>query len=325
MKGLVFKMDILRLQPAYKDYIWGGQKLKTDFGKQTTLDIVAESWELSCHADGESIVADGIHNGKKLSSVIKTCKEDILGSNCNHFDNFPILIKFIDANEDLSVQVHPDDDFALKNEGQYGKTEMWYVADCDEGAYLFYGVNKVVSRDEFIDRIEKGTLTEVLNKVSVKKGDSFFIQPGTIHSIGKGIVIAEIQQNSNLTYRIYDYNRHNKEGIARELHIEKALKISALSPTVNTKPKDGFLVRCKYFSVMHRQVNGEKQGFADSNSFHSLLVINGNGQIQNNGKYIDIYKGDSIFIPAGNGDYSVEGECEILLTCVGVSACPLRE
>jgi len=310
-------MEILKLIPAYKDYIWGGKKLKTDFGKHTDLDIVAESWELSCHPNGQSTVFGGTYDGKTLSYVIKSNGKEILGSNCKDFEDFPILIKLIDSNQDLSVQVHPGDSYAIENEGQYGKTEMWYVVDCEKGAYLYYGFNKEITRDELAERIQNNSLTDVLNKVLVKKGDVFFIRPGTVHAICKGIVIAEIQQNSDLTYRIYDYNRLGPDKSARELHIKKALDVSILSPVDNIAPENGFLAKCKYFSVMHRNVYGEQKGIAGEDSFQSLLFIGGHGRIECGGQSLDFDKGDCIFIPANAGEYNVKGNCEMLITFAG--------
>ena len=178
---------MLKLKPALKDYLWGGTKLKTDFGFQSDKDIVAEGWMLSCHKDGESIVENGEYKGKTLSEVIELCGKDVLGKDCEKFDFFPILIKLIDAKKDLSVQVHPDNEYAMRVEGEYGKTECWYILDCDEGAELIYGFNREISSEEFKKRIENNTFLEVVNKVKVHKGDMFFIEAGTLHAIGSGI------------------------------------------------------------------------------------------------------------------------------------------
>lgn len=198
-------MSILKLKPACKDYLWGGRRLVEEYGKEYDGETLAETWELSCHPDGPSVISNGKYAGKTLEEYIEKEGREILGTHCRRFREFPVLIKFIDANKDLSIQVHPDNRFALKNEGQYGKTEMWYVMDTEPGAFLYYGFKKEISREEFRRRINDNTLTEVLNSVSVKKGDTFFIEAGTIHAIGKGILLAEIQQNSNVTYRVYDY------------------------------------------------------------------------------------------------------------------------
>ena len=193
---------MLKLRPSYKDYIWGGHRLAEEYGKEYDGDVLAESWELSCHPDGPSTIVNGAHAGKTLQQYIEDEGKEVLGSHCRRFKDFPILIKFIDARDNLSIQVHPDNRFALKNEGQYGKTEMWYVVDAGKEAFLYYGFKKEISKQEFAKRIEEDTLLEVLNAVPVHKGDVLFIESGTIHAIGKDILIAEIPQNSNVTYRV---------------------------------------------------------------------------------------------------------------------------
>ena len=215
-------MSVLKLLPAYKDYLWGGHRLVDEYNKEYDGDILAETWELSCHPDGPSRIANGRYAGKTLEEYIEAEGKGVLGTHCRRFRDFPILIKFIDAKQDLSVQVHPDNRYALKNEGQYGKTEMWYVVDAGEDATLYYGFKEEISKEEFAERIENDTVLDVLNKVPVQKGDVLFIESGTIHAIGADILIAEIQQNSNVTYRVYDYGRVGKDGKKRDLHIEKA-------------------------------------------------------------------------------------------------------
>lgn len=309
----------IKLTPAFKDYLWGGTKLKEKYNKHSDLEKVAESWELSTHKDGASVVTDGEFKGLTLNEYIEKNK-GCIGSNAEKFDYFPILIKFIDALDNLSVQVHPDDEYALKIEGEYGKTEMWYILEADEGASLYYGVTKEITRDEFKSRIENNTLLEVLNKVPVKKGDVFFIKSGTIHAIGKGIVICEIQQNSNTTYRVYDYDRRDKNGNPRELHIEKAIEVSSLSPSktteINSNGDDCVLSQCEYFTV--RKINpssGKKIEITDK-CFHSIIVTDGSGTLTLNGKATKLNKGDSVFIPAQNAIYELSGECDIILSYV---------
>ncbi|MBR5012001.1 MAG: class I mannose-6-phosphate isomerase, partial [Clostridia bacterium] len=196
----------LLLTPAFKDYIWGGYNLKQNYYPTSPFDKTAEAWVLSAHKDGESAVTNGELVGKTLAEAIE-CFDKPLGVNSERFPFFPILIKMIDAEDNLSVQVHPDDKYALENEGGFGKTEMWYVVDHKPDACLYYGFKQDISREEFERRISDNTLTDVLNAVKVKKGDCFFIPAGTIHAIGKGMLIAEIQQSSNTTYRVYDYGR----------------------------------------------------------------------------------------------------------------------
>ena len=319
-------MKPIKLLPAFKDYLWGGTKLKTDFGKKSDLDIVAESWELSTHKDGQSVVADGPDAGLTLSEYIDKHGEGILGSNSQKFDYFPILIKLIDAKDNLSIQVHPSDDYALKNEGEYGKTEMWYVLDANEGASLYYGFKSEITKDEFEERINNNTLLDVLNKVEVHKGDMFFIESGTVHAIGKGIVICEIQQNSNTTYRVYDYDRRDANGNPRELHIKKAIDVSNLAPAdqnrsaSETVEHEGFsvtrLAECRYFTVDKVEVDSKAALTVSTDSFKSIIVTDGSGVLTFDGESVDINKGDSIFIPAQDAEYSVSGKCELIISCV---------
>lgn len=319
-------MKPIKLLPAFKDYLWGGTKLKTDFGKKSDLDIVAESWELSTHKDGQSVVAAGPDAGLTLSEYIDKHGEGILGSNAQKFDYFPILIKLIDAKDNLSIQVHPSDDYALKNEGEYGKTEMWYVLDANEGASLYYGFKSEITKDEFEERINNNTLLDVLNKVEVHKGDMFFIESGTVHAIGKGIVICEIQQNSNTTYRVYDYDRRDANGNPRELHIKKAIDVSNLAPAdqnrsaSETVEHEGFsvtrLAECRYFTVDKVEVDSKAALTVSTDSFKSIIVTDGSGVLTFDGESVDINKGDSIFIPAQDAEYSVSGKCELITSCV---------
>lgn len=317
-------MAILKLEPAFKDYIWGGTKLRDEFGKKCDYDKVAESWELSCHKDGNSVVSNGDDAGLTLAQYIEKHGKKILGTDCEKFENFPILIKLIDAKDNLSVQVHPNNDYAMRVEGEYGKTEMWYIVDCDEGATLLYGFKNEISKDEFARRIADNTLLEVTNAVPVKKGDVFFIEAGTLHAIGKGILIAEIQQNSNTTYRIYDYGRVGKDGKPRELHVEKAKDVTALKPAkaypeAPVEENDGYksklLSSCDYFTTCAVDVDTKAVLEADEKSFVSILVLEGEGQLIGDDA-VSFRKGDSFFIPAGSGKFAVEGRSSFILTRV---------
>ncbi len=207
------RMDILKLKPTYKDYLWGGEKLRTKYGKETDISPLAESWELSCHPDGLSVIFGGEYDGKTLESYIKENK-GCLGNLCKS-DELPILIKLIDAQDNLSVQVHPNDEQAKKWENQNGKTEMWYVVEAEDDAKMTCGMKQDTTKEELKKAIENNTVEELLNTVSSKKGDIFFVEAGTVHAIGKGNIIAEIQQNSNVTYRLYDYGRIGKDGKPR--------------------------------------------------------------------------------------------------------------
>ncbi len=315
-------MNILKLNPVFKDYLWGGTKLRDEYGFESNLQKLAEGWMLSCHKDGENTIANGEFTGKTLTEVVNS-NPDYLGENGKKFEYFPILIKLIDAKNDLSVQVHPDNEYAMRVEGEYGKTECWYILDCDEGAELIYGFNREISSEEFRDGIENNTFLDTVNKVKVKKGDLFFIEAGTLHAIGKGILLAEIQQNSNTTYRVYDYGRLGADGKPRALHVEKAIDVTNCTPpTRNTNPEgklifgDGYstqlLTKCDLFNVQKVSVNKEYTDKADEKSFVSILVTYGNGTVDD----IEIKKGDSLFIPANYGEFTVKGNIEIIITRV---------
>ena len=318
-------MEPFLLSPAIKDYIWGGTRLRDDFGKRCDFDKVAESWELSCHKDGPSVVAEGKDKGLTLQQYIDKYGKEVLGTNCGRFESFPILIKLIDAKDNLSVQVHPNNEYALRVEGEYGKTEMWYVVDCDEGAELLYGFKKEISKDEFARRIADNTLLEVTNSVPVHKGDVFFIEAGTLHAIGKGILIAEIQQNSNTTYRIYDYGRVGNDGKPRELHVEKAKDVTRLAPAKKypetpVEKHEGYtsklMAECEYFSTYILDIDGKAELEAGGDSFNNLLFLEGEGTVSG-GDCVEFKKGDSIFITAGTGKYTVNGKCKAVLTKIG--------
>ena len=317
-------MAVLKLSPAFKDYLWGGTRLRDDFQKDCDFDKIAESWELSCHKDGPSTIVNGDDKGLTLEEYIEKHGKAVLGNDCDKFENFPILIKLIDAKDNLSVQVHPDNEYALRVEGEYGKTEMWYIVDCDEGAELLYGFKSEISKDEFAEGIANNTLLEVTNSVPVHKGDVFFIQAGTLHAIGKGILIAEIQQNSNTTYRIYDYGRVGKDGKPRELHVEKAKEVTTLGPAKTypetpVEQKDGYtsklLSSCDYFTTYALDIDSKAVLNADETSFNSILILEGEGKVVGDDT-VEFKKGDSIFITAGSGEFTVDGKCKAILTKV---------
>ncbi len=314
-------MYIMKLNAPCKDYLWGGNRLREEYGKKSDKDKIAESWELSCHKDGQSVISNGEYEGRTLSEYIEINGKSVLGKNCEKFEYFPILIKLIDAKDNLSVQVHPDNEYAMRVEGEYGKTEMWYIVDCEEGAELLYGFRHEITQEEFADRIKNNTLLEVTNNVPVHKGDVFFIDAGTLHAIGKGILIAEIQQNSNTTYRIYDYGRVGADGKPRELHVEKACEVTKLVPPVRpTKPmgetilKDGYdttlLATSEYFNVNKLNITEKAVLNVSNASFCSILVLDGSLNIGD----IALNKGESCFIPAGYGEFTVEGKGQIILT-----------
>lgn len=321
-------MALLKLSPSFKDYLWGGHRLVEEYNKKYNGEILAESWELSCHPDGPSTIMNGQYAGKTLQEYINIEGKEVLGENCRRFRDFPILTKFIDAKDNLSIQVHPDNRYALKNEGQYGKTEMWYVVDAKPGAYLYYGFQKEISKEEFSRRIQEDTLLEVLNAVSVQKGDVLFIESGTIHAIGRDILIAEIQQNSNVTYRVYDYGRVGQDGRKRDLHIEKALAVTNRVPIMRSKSSYPHVADCDYFTVDKLNLDGvmmkKMEGSVTEKSFVSILILDGEGKITCRGETLSYQKGDSLFLSAGSGAYELEGSCDALVTTIREKAGPVR-
>ena len=313
-------MSILKLKPSCKDYIWGGHRLAEEYGIQSDKDVLAEAWVLSCHPDGPCVIVNGPNAGKTLAQYIQENGSQALGTHCRRFRDFPILIKFIDAAQNLSVQVHPGNRYALAEEHQYGKTEMWYVMDAAPNSFLYYGFKREVSQEEFAQRIQEDTLLEVLNAVPVQKGDVLFIESGTIHAIGAGILIAEIQQNSNVTYRVYDYGRVGKDGKKRDLHIEKALAVTNRVPILRSGRSYPHVADCDYFTVDRLNLDGsvmrKVEGAVNEDSFVSILIMNGKGSISCGGERVSYQKGDSVFLPAGSGAYTMEGSCDALITTI---------
>lgn len=301
-------MKTIQLKPSCKDYLWGGEKLRTEYGIQSEMHPLSEAWMLSCHPDGPSYLPDGT-----TLADYAAAHPEALGTDCAKFEQFPVLIKFIDARNDLSIQVHPFNEYALKNEHQYGKTEMWYVLDCEPNAFLYYGFDHEISKKEFAERIKNNTLTEVLNAAPVHKGDCFFIPSGTLHAICKGIVIAEVQQNSNVTYRVYDYGRVGADGKPRALHVAKALDVTLRTPPIE-HDFGSHLAQCEYFTVDARK--GAFADAVDEKSFVSLLITEGEGTLTCDGEMVSVKKGDSYFLPANSGSYTVQGNCQTLVTRV---------
>ncbi len=310
----------IKLKPVFKEIVWGRNRLNNDYGFESERNNIAESWMLCARDDGDNIVENGVFSGKSFKEIVAENK-NLLGKKGEKYAEFPLLIKFIDAKSDLSVQVHPDDEYARIHENSYGKTEAWYILDCDEGAQLIYGFKNELTRDEFRQSIEDNTFLENVNKVNVKKGDIFFIKAGTLHAIGGGILLAEVQQNCNTTYRVYDYGRL-VNGAPRELHIEKAIDVTdTVPPTDSNEPVcveagDGFelknLCSCEFFNMDTITVNGNYVINGTDDTFVSLLVLNGKGSVSFNGTTVDAKSGDSIFIPAGKVDILLSGKMEIL-------------
>ena len=309
----------IKLKPVFKEIVWGGNRLKTDYGFQSDLNNIAEAWMLCAREDGDNIIANGEFAGKSFTEYVKENKS-VLGSKGKKYEEFPLLIKFIDAKADLSVQVHPDDEYARVHENSYGKTEAWYILDCDEGAELIYGFNKELTSEEFRKSIENNTFLDYVNKVKVKKGEVFFINAGTLHAIGSGILLAEVQQNCNTTYRVYDYNR-TVNGKPRELHVEKAIDVTDTvpptrngapdsAPVINGDAVEQALCQCEFFKMDTIEVKGKYCFDVNEESFVSILVLDGNGTI--NGEIA--VAGDSFFIEANSGKIEIVGNIKILVS-----------
>ena len=282
-------MELVKLKPAVKDYIWGGNYFQK-FDKGVGLERVSECWELSVRENDSSIIASGKDSGKPLVDIVT--KEDI-GPVMERFPYFPLLIKLIDAKKNLSVQVHPSDDYALKNENSFGKSEMWHIISADEGSGLYVGLNKDYKKEDIQKALEEGTILECLNFFKVKPGDTFVINPGTIHAIGKGVRLIEIQQNSNLTYRLYDYNRVDKNGQPRELHIAKALEVIDYRKYQGVSKKDGLLADNQYFTVKEVNFDKELEISANEKAFVSFTFLDGEGMVDD----IPFNKYDTFFLP----------------------------
>lgn len=307
----------LFMEPIYKDYIWGGTRLKEYLKKDIKTETAAESWEMSTNDAGLS----KIQTGQTLKELFEdsSIKEEIFGTKTKNMKEFPLLIKFIDAKDNLSVQVHPDDEYALKYENDKGKTEMWYVMDCDENAKIICGIKESIKQEEIANIIHTGKIREILNEVSIHKGDVIFIPSGTIHAILKGTLICEIQQNSNLTYRVYDWDRIGKDGKPRELHIEKAIDVikqdlkQKIVTTSNQKlDTSSNVITCDYFKVDTISIGSKYKQISSSETFEAIMVVEGNGKIQTNGKEYTIKLGDSFIIPASLGEYEIEGNIKLL-------------
>lgn len=316
------------LKPAAKDYLWGGSRLNDDFGKKIPLTPLAETWECSTHPDGQSIV---LETGDTLGEVL-TAHPEYLGTHpiktTKGKPELPILIKLIDAKKDLSIQVHPDDEFALKVEGSLGKTEMWYVLDAKPDTSLIYGFKTDVEAEQVRNALSNGNIEMFLNYVPIHKNDLFYIEAGTVHAINAGALIVEIQESSNITYRLYDYGRVDKDGKQRPIHIDKALQVANLKSSATPKQPmrilkyhngcaSELLTRCKYFQVerllLNTEVNRELVDFeTGSNSFHTLMVVDGCGAISGDGYMLNFFKGDCIFVPADSIPLKLHGRAQIL-------------
>ena len=287
----LFMMELVKLEPIYKSYIWGGDYF-IKHGKNFGVYSISELWELSARDNDSSIITTGPNRGKKLADVLT--REDI-GPVYDRFNRFPLLIKLIDANDRLSIQVHPSDEYALRHENSLGKTESWIIIDADEGAGLYLGFKETLTKDEIRKHLADNTITDYLNFVPVKKGDSFLINAGTVHAIGKGVRLIEIQENSDLTYRFYDYNRIGKDGKPRELHIEKALEVVDTKKYIISPSFSGIHIDSTHFEVVGKTIEKELVIEPDKDSFISFTFISGSGEVNN----IPYKQFDTFFLPHG--------------------------
>ncbi len=301
----------LKLKPVFKDYIWGGHNLHDQFNMQCN-EYTAEAWLLSCHQNGISLIENKSFENMPLIEFINKNKW-VTGYKCN--DEFPVIVKLIDAQDNLSVQVHPT--------GKDCKNEMWYIVDCEENSQILYGLKEDISKKEFEKNIKNNTITEIMNKVPVHKGDVFHINAGTLHAIGKGIIVAEIQQSSDVTYRVYDYNRKDKSGNSRQLHIKEALEVMDFKcPTeiyhkTYTKDNIKILNECEFFKVYEISTEDEYLISNDKSSFSHIMIMEGSGVISDYSKvYAENFKkGESFFLSSGC-DYIIKGKSKIILTKV---------
>lgn len=309
---------LMKLRPAFKDYLWGGTRLRDQYGMDCDYDVLAEAWMLSAHQDGPSVLASGKYHGMYFPDYLAGTGRGILGWKCSPLQNFPLLVKLIDARDNLSVQVHPDDDYALANENQYGKNEMWYVMDSQPGAGLYVGFSRDVSAQEVEQRIADDTILEVLNFFPTKPGDVFFIPAGTVHAIGAGNLICEIQQSSNCTYRLYDYNRRDKFGNTRELHLKKALDVMnrrKYVPEIPETRRDGrgtTICRCKYFESIVYEIETEMEIPSSDADFASIVCMQGSGRLDFKGQTMNISAGESVFVPAIEGVIRAAGKMTLI-------------
>lgn len=322
MKPLIFI-------PDFQERVWGGQKLKTVFGKEIPTPFTGESWEVACHDNGQSVVANGPLAGLTLEEALIQEGEAIIGQVFNKGDKFPLLIKFIDAADRLSVQVHPEDAYAMINEhGELGKSECWYILEADEGATLIAGLKEGVNRAAFVKALEEQKLESVLNEVAVKAGDVIDIPAGLIHAIKEGILLAEVQQNSDTTYRVYDWNRVGLDGEMRPLHVEKSLEVSDFEGKHNPEPvlgvsiegegyRKSFYIGNTYFALEKIELDGTYED-ADE-SFSIFICLKGTGIFHVEGEALPLSMGQSLLMPASVTSYTIEGQGDFLKTYVPIS------
>lgn len=310
----------LTFKPILKERIWGGNKLKSLFGKELNSDQTGESWELSTVGNDVSVISNGVYQNRLFTELISEFPNEILGEKIveQFGGKFPLLFKLLDATEDLSIQVHPNDELAQKRHNSFGKTEMWYIIQADEKARNIIGFKEKSSSEEYLENLKNKELLSILKEESVQKGDVFFLETGTVHAIGKGIVLAEIQQTSDITYRIYDWDRTDNNGNSRELHLDLALDAINYNPTQTRKAyskeqnQKNEIVQSQYFTVNYIPLNGEISVKKNTNSFRVYMCLEGSFSVLYNNEKYDFQKGNTILLPAILNEYTLEGKGELL-------------
>ena len=314
------KLYPLQFEPILKERIWGGTKLKTYLNKPISSNITGESWEISTVENDVSIVANGFYKGKSINELINEFPDEILGTKAykKFGKQFPLLFKYLDAREDLSIQLHPNDELAKKRHNSFGKTEMWYVMQADADASLIVGFKEKSTPEEYLKHLNNKTIVDILDTKKVKQGDVFFLETGTIHAIGAGIVVAEIQQTSDVTYRVYDFDRVDANGNSRELHIDLALEainyetVDAQKYYSKNENLSNTIVDCRYFTTNFIPLNGAVKVNKNQNSFTVYMCVDGSFELKINTEIFYYQKGDTVLIPAALTDFELSGSASIL-------------
>lgn len=314
------KLYPLQFEPILKERIWGGTKLQIELHKPITSRITGESWELSTVEGDVSVVANGGFKGKSLNEIINEFPDDLLGTEVHKRfgKQFPLLFKYLDAREDLSIQVHPNDELAKERHNSFGKTEMWYVVQANENARIIVGFENDSNPEQYLKSLRDKTILGLLHTVDAKKGDVFLLETGTVHAIGAGLLIAEIQQTSDITYRIYDFDRKDAEGKSRELHVDLALDAINYKRTNTQKNytkhlnQSNGVVDCPYFTTNFIPLDGEAIVHTDTNSFTVYMCTEGDFQIKIGNEKYGYKRGDTILVPAAITDFSLHGTASVL-------------
>ncbi|OYU80839.1 MAG: mannose-6-phosphate isomerase [Flavobacterium sp. BFFFF1] len=317
---MVFMLYPMQFESILKERIWGGQKLNTLLNKPITSEITGESWELSTVKGDISIVANGENKGMPLTEVIEAAPEAILGKSVHQRfgTDFPLLFKYLDAREDLSIQVHPNDALAKKRHNSFGKTEMWYVMQADPNARIIVGFKEKSSPEQYLTSLKDNSIISILDTIEAKKGDVFFLETGTVHAIGAGLVIAEIQQTSDITYRIYDFDRKDANGNTRELHVDLALDainydvVQTQKQYARTPNQSNPVVDCPYFTTNFIPLDGKKQVAQDGDSFRVFMCTEGSFSLDTGNGHYEYSTGDTVLLPAAIESYTMEGKATIL-------------